>query len=804
MTQLSARRRLQSALQQRKVLAIIWLLVMTVCTLALIEQLRKPTPFDSGLLSLLPSSEHSPKIEEAHQKLSQHFANQLLFLITPNAEHAVPSESIHQAVENFSNQLRQSSLFEAVRTQPVDSMLKAHVSSYTDFRYHLLDEHTRQQLKAQQFDAIALNAKQRLFSPVTPPRQLALHEDPFNNFQRWLEQRQQSSRIHLDNHGFVVRDGGTIYRAVFATFSGSPYDLELQQRLQSAINHAESKLQQQEMRILRSGLLFHTTEGARQARSEISTIGIGSLVGITLLLFWQFRSPTPLLLSLLAIGSGCLAGLSLCLLVFERVHMITLAFGATLVGVAIDYALHYLCCQREHDGYGSSALRHIFPAITIGLLSSVLAYTAQAMTPFPGLQQMALFSACGLIGAWATVICWFPIFDRKHPHISSLGLRLRQWQERRPRARGLGIVLIAFTAFGVSDLQFSDDIALLQTSPESLLQQENKVQRLLARGGSGRFLLVTANSDESLLQKEEQVRTALDRLVKLGQLQSYQALSQHIPSLSRQKENYQLQRPLYQEGGVLDSFYNDLGAPKQLSLNTHDSYTENQHRRLHFSDWLVSNNALPYRHLWLGYDPQSSQFNSIITLGAITDSEGYEQLQTYDQSFIGVQFVDRVQDLSEMLSRYRVTITQWVGLAYGVIFLLLILRYGRQAWSIIIAPLLATASTFTLLSLADQPLNIFNLLAALLILGIGLDMGIFLRESRHQPHAWAAITLSAITTLLAFGLLALSNTPVLHHFGITVLFGIALSWLLAMYFAPSNSVIGTEEATPLKKELQNL
>lgn len=773
-------------------LALLWLVVMGLCALTLVEQLRKPTPFDTGLLSLLPASEQAPEIEAANQQLTQHFANQLLFLISQDANQSTPSRPLHQVSEDFAEQLQHSGLFNAVRTRPTETLVAEQLNTYAPARYHLLAEHTRKQLlsdqKQQSLEAIAADAKRQLFSPLAPPRQLSLQDDPFNHFQHWLEREQLSSRIRVDSHGFVVQqDGHKTYRLVFASFSGSAYDLQLQQQLLSAINTAAAELNQQGFQLLRSGLLFHTAEGARQARREMSTIGVGSLVGITLLLLWQFRSPTPLLLSLLAIGSGCLAGLSLCLLVFERVHMITLAFGATLVGVSIDYALHYLCCQREQGHSKSSTLQHILPAISLGLLSSVLAYTAQALTPFPGLQQMALFSACGLIAAWLTVTCLFPLFDKDRRAISSLGAGLRHWQQHKPRARGLGIAVTLFAAFGLGQLHFNDDIALLQTSPESLLQQEADIQQLLERSGSGRYLLVSADNSEALLQQEEVLRQKLDHLVADNQLQGYQALSQHIPSLARQAENYQLQQVLYQADGVLDNFFNSLGAPAQLIAAARQSYLDGQAQQLHFADWLNSSSTHPYRHLWLGEDSARHQVSAIITLSSIATPEVYKQLATLSQSLNGVEFVNRVDDLSQLLSRYRVTITQWVGLAYAAIFLLLLLRYRRQAWPIIVAPLLATATTFTLLSLAGQPLNLFNLLAALLILGIGLDMGIFLRESQHQAHAWAAVTLSAITTLLAFGLLALSQTPVLHHFGITVLCGIALSWLLAMHFAPTRT-----------------
>ena len=102
---------------------------------------------------------------------------------------------------------------------------------------------------------------------------------------------------------------------------------------------------------------------------------------------------------------------------------------------------------------------------------------------------------------------------------------------------------------------------------------------------------------------------------------------------------------------------------------------------------------------------------------------------------------------------------------------------------------LASALALALIGLLGQPLQLFNMLAFLLILGMGVDYGIFLlaQPQRDLVRPFLTITLAAISTLLAFGLLALSGTPALHAFGLTMLFGIGLSWLLTPIFIPRES-----------------
>ncbi len=80
----------------------------------------------------------------------------------------------------------------------------------------------------------------------------------------------------------------------------------------------------------------------------------------------------------------------------------------------------------------------------------------------------------------------------------------------------------------------------------------------------------------------------------------------------------------------------------------------------------------------------------------------------------------------------------------------------------------------------DQLFSLFNLFALLLVLGIGIDDAVFffLAEDKRACTS-LAVTLSALTTLLAFGLLAVSSTQIVHAFGFTVATGIFTALMCA-------------------------
>ncbi|MFA0521431.1 MMPL family transporter, partial [Vibrio sp. 10N.222.55.E8] len=143
--------------------------------------------------------------------------------------------------------------------------------------------------------------------------------------------------------------------------------------------------------------------GTQSAKSEISTIGLGSLAGVILLVWLTFRSALPLTLSLLSISTGLLVALVSTVAIFGKIHLFSLVFGASLIGVSIDYSFHFLTDRLAAGNQWQSdkGLKHIFVAITLGLLTSLIGYLGLLVAPFPGLQQLALFSSIGLIAAYA-------------------------------------------------------------------------------------------------------------------------------------------------------------------------------------------------------------------------------------------------------------------------------------------------------------------------------------------------------------------------------------------------------------------
>ncbi|WP_010322050.1 MMPL family transporter [Marinobacterium stanieri] len=747
----------------------VWLLLVAVL---LFSAWRQGPVVDTSVMALLPADEQQPNIKRATDHQADAYANSLLLVIRGQTA-AEAAEGTRYAAE------RLAALADLVNLTWQAQGAEALVQDLYPYRFTVLSEAVRERLQQEGGSAQYQLALQRLFNPVSGFSQQPL-EDPFSLFVDLAMAQQSNLPVGTDQGLLRLTASDMPAYLVRLELLDDPFNLSVQARVNAVLNPLLDELQQRGLSVYRSGLLLHASAGADQARAEISTIGLGSILGILLLILWAFRSVVPILHVMIPVATGALVAMAATLLLFGRIHMITIAFGAGLVGVAVDYAMHFLCETRVVPR--QQVIRRLLPGLVLGLMSSVLAYAGLALAPFPGLRQMAIFSAVGLVAAWLTVLLWLPLLStRRSTGPLPAAATLDRWRKQYPyitQSPRLALVLIVLgvcSAGVVFQGSARDQVALLQTSSADLLAEDRQVQSLLGNGSSTAFLLVSGDSFEQVLQAEEGLQAALGSLIADNQLQGYRALSQVLPSLQRQEQNSQQVRSLY------DAQWQSMADLLNLSQQQRSAALESMHEstrvRLTPQAW----QALTLGQTWTAniVSSESGDVATVIQLQGQLSRELKQQLMALAEPLPNVAFVDSLGSMTELLERYRTEISNWLLLAYACVLVLLVLRYRFASWRILLPPLLASLISFAAFLLLHDGYNLFNLIALMLVLGIGLDMGIFLNETRESAHTWLAVTLSSASSLLAFGLLALSQTPVLYHFGVIVLPGLLLTWLLA-------------------------
>lgn len=750
--------------------AAIWLLLVLIAAALLVQRASQGLDFDADLQALLPTASQSALQQRALQQLDLQAHHRVLVLVG----HRQPQQAAAAGRELVGGLRAMSSIRDVQFEMGADQWAEQR-ALYAPVQGLLLSPADRE-LLAQRPELFAQRALRALYSPRQWVPVLPVQDDPLGIHQRFLSSQPAQLGAVQWRDGMLQLQAQELHWVLIQVWTAdSAFGFSSPEQLLQPWLELREQLQAQwpGAQVLAAGLPLHGAHAAERAQWEMRVIGIGSLLAVVLLLLLVFRSPRPLLLTLSSIATGLLLAAVVSSWLFKSLHLIALVMGASLIGITVDYAFHFLCAARQDP---LTARQRIGVAISLGLLTTTLAYAALLIAPFPGLRQIAVISIAGLLGAWLTVMLLYPWALRRSGSQPASPVRAKPPSWRVPQAlRWSLLALTAAAALAALGTEPRDSVRTLYQPPAALLADDQQVSQLLQGPDASRLFVIEAPDTETWLQRNE----ALLELIRT-RAPSVQPLSvaQAVPSQARQHQDRLALQPVFESGGALEQFAERSGLQRERVERLRMRYTDAGVLSLH--SWLASSASAPMRGLWAGADQQGAS-GVVLLAGELQEPV----LQALANELEGVHYLNRVDQMSDVLTRLRWQATQLLLLAFGLAAAVLMLRYGWRGGLACIWPAIgASAWVLGVLAILGLGFSLFHLLALLLVLGMGLDYAIFLRESPGEVHARHAILMAAVTTLLAFGLLALSQTPALRDFGQTVAIGIAAALLLAFGSAP--------------------
>lgn len=712
---------------------------------------------NSNILELLPETGHSKETETAVKHFTENISSNSLFLIK--------AKSVDEAVKatnNFDGQLKESGLFKEVFGKKSDSEFKLWYELYFPHRFHLLTPESRQLLKDGNISKFLENRTKKLYSPQSSLYTSNLEKDPLMFFGDFIQELPSPGAFSIKKGFLYKKHKDDHLILISAKFNASVFDSGTQKNFRFLLDSFEKN--NQEAEVMQLGFFPYAERARAQAEWEITFIGTGSIIGIVLLFFFIFRSANQLFLTLTSITAGILWALTLTQFLYGSIHIITVVFGATLTGVCVDYAFHWFCHFRFSR---ESTEAHLKKGIVWGALTSLIAYAGLFFSNFPGLKQIAVFSSIGIIVSVLIVLFLFPKSSKTIASPPRLFEKLKKRFEVKGSYTALTIILI-ISGCGYFTLWSNDDIRLLQNRPKDLVAQEEIFRSILEPFDNSRFILVSADNNDALIEKEASVLAKINS--EIDALGGSLSISAMLPSLSQQKADHELILKVI-NSPQFAAYCQNLGFEDSVLQNTRKNVLNSQ--PLNLKQFLNHPAATQVKQLYID---NSDKPSSIILLKDIKHDKEVRMATNPDATYI-----DKISDTSLVLSELKGEACVLTVLAYFLIFLLLTIKFGfSKSIKILSPPLLAVFITCGLLGLIGSPINLFNIISLVLVLGIGIDYSIFYSFSEGEDSATnTAVTLSTISTLLAFGLLAFSSTAALSSFGLTLALGILFSFALA-------------------------
>ena len=743
--------------------------------LGLLVSLLPGARLNSSVLAMLPTQTLGAIPPALNDGFMQRLDRQLVWLVSPGKK---PDPRVAQ---QWLTLLQRSGALSEVKG-PMDAAgQQAWGEFFWQHRNGMIDPATRARLQ-NGGEAQAQSVLSQLYSAFSGVSGKELQNDPLmlmRGAQLALAQNGQKLRL-MDGWLVTQDDAGNYWYLLHGELAGSSFDMQQTHRLVTTLNALQATLKTHypQAQLLSRGTVFYSDYASQQAKRDISTLGVATLLGVLLLIVATFRSLRPLLLCAISIGIGALAGTVATLLFFGELHLMTLVMSMSIIGISADYTLYYLTERLVHGGENSpwQSLDKVRNALLLALLTTVVAYLIMMLAPFPGIRQMALFAAVGLSASCLTVIFWHPwlcrgLPVRPVPASRAMSRWLTAWRRNKTLAVGLPVTLALLSAAGIATLKVDDDIAQLQALPKTILAQEKTITALTGQRVDQKWFVVYGTSAQQTLERLEAFTPALAQAQKAGELASWRTLP--LNSMKRQKSDLALlhhaapavMNVLHSAG--LNTISPDL-TPMPVSVDA----------------WLASPASEGWRLLWLTLPGGES--GVLVPVDGVKNSTALSERAAQHE---GVVWIDRKASFDSLFALYRTLLTGLLCVALAAIACGAIIRLGwRQGLISLVPSVLSLSCGLAALAVAGHSVNLFSLLALVLVLGIGINYTLFFSNPRGTPlTSMLAITLAMMTTLLTLGMLVFSATQAISSFGIVLVSGIFTAFLLAPLAMPARN-----------------
>lgn len=754
--------------------------------------------FSTSLLDILPASSSLHEIEKADLALADKTGRSVTILTKAHSLKTAKlmAEKFYQIYRGTTeNPSENQDYFESLSLYVNSASISEVTRWLHQNRYMLLDDKSCSLLETGRESEIAEDALASIYGAFNFSDLSYLEEDPFllseRVFQRFLNNGALSSTsMALQDDVLTAEKDDFTYVLIRGSISKQGSSLTGKDSSVAHIYKSSETIKKEiaepDIDFIFSGMPFHSYENASSAQKQIKLISFASLFVIIFLFLFLFHSFIPAVLSSLSVVLSCLTGLVSVLLFFRVIHVLTFVFGTTLIGTCLDYSIHFFVNWTAHNDCktGKEVREHIFRGVTLGFLSTEICFAALFFTPFLLLKQVSLFLFTGLASSYLTVMAIYPLLKLRNNKNKAFICKLHTGKPHFTRGACfnkairilpilLSVISLIIIVVNKDSYKIRNNIRELYSLSPGLLKNEITSAQVLNTGSNGAYFIVKGQTEEEVLERNDEVTAFLDKLKAEGKLKSYLSVSQFIPSQKRQSKSYRAAEKLL---AVTGEQYEALGFT-DLSSDYEKNYNEmkNHFISISRSDYpSVIKDAVST--LWIG-QTDSAFYSCIMPLHL---SRGEEvSLSEYANQTSGVYFVNKVEDISKELDRLSKNMLLMLGISFLFVLLILLFCYQKVlVLKIAFVQLAVMLTGSAVLLLFNISISFFPIAAFILVFGLGLDYVIYAieaeltKEKADNSLTGFAIILSFVTTALSFGALAFSTFPPVHMLGLTVFTGL--------------------------------
>lgn len=520
-----------------------------------------------------------------------------------------------------------------------------------------------------------------------------------------------------------------------------------------------------------------------------------TIVLLLALTYYVFKRKRIAIILLVPVLFGALFGMSVSALLLPKVSIIAIGAGAIILGIAVDFSVHFMSHTRTARSIRDSVTSLSAP-LTLGAITTIGAFFALRYANAPLLRDLGTFAGFALMGASLFTLILLPHISPR-PVQGAKDTIIDKIAGYRPEGNKW-LLLLVVTATPVlwyfsGKVGFQSDLMQLNYMSPELKKAEASLNESNAYALSSLFVLAKGDSEEKALRSLEQHQAVFQDLAKAGLIRNVIDPSNILPSIITQQERIARWQAFWTEdkkATLLQRIKRDA-QKAGFNANAFDAFKgtiNNEHQPLDENARTFLQEMLPG-----SFAQKDGQHYAISTL-KVVPGKRQEVLRTL-ASEKQLNSTDGQSVAEKLLLLLKDDFNKLLFLSGGLVFVALLIAYGRIELALIsFLPMAVSWIWITgIMSLLGLQFNVVNIVIATLLFGLGDDYSIFMMDSlmekyktgkNHIRSARSAVYLSVLTTIIGLGTLIFAQHPALRSIAVIAIVGLLCVVFIAQVLQP--------------------
>lgn len=541
------------------------------------------------------------------------------------------------------------------------------------------------------------------------------------------------------------------------------------------------------------GSPFIAVANAQQIKSDILTTVAISVSALMLLLIFYYRNWLVPIIVMIPTVFGGLFGLLCLYFLRTEISAISLSIAAILIGITIDYALHFLTHSKNTQNM-QALFKDVAKPLLMSSSTTAVAFLCLLFVHSDALIDLGIFASISVLATAVFTLIILPHIYKgktlKHSH--TIDKIAKYPFERNKVLIACTLLLVVVSAFTYHKVQFDGDLSKINFMPaeqqlaEKELYTDNKIAKSL-------FVVAYNENEDRVLEDNQQIfsKRQSNKYVK-----NVQSVSSLVPSKTEQLRAIERWKQFWNPSKINQTVQSieAKSVAQGFNAQTHAAF----YQLLNKDFSTINLGSLKQFNQQLYNEFVHGKNRYLLSTVVTIDPKNHDAfVKNFEKENQGKQLIliDR-QALNEQYLGFLVNdFNSLVSYSFIAVFVILFVFYRRIELVITASIPIALTGFITagLMGLLNIPFNIFSTIVCTLVFGHGIDFTIFMTSALQKqytdgkdemPLYRTSIILAVLTTILAIGALIFAQHPALKSIALIALIGVSVAVLVTFVLYP--------------------